>query len=266
MRKRAAMVLVSFLALASLAGCATLTAQGAAEDRARRSVLDIVQSLTTKRPNIDDFARAIDAQFSVTIVDIEEYPDAAHGDAFGRLTFFVPDQPIQSGFGGASEDHGPFCFAVEFSYFGYEGDRRYGDGVDAVDCPQNPAPAIVPEDTTVRAVPAPNAAEAARQVLAAIGTGPVSSEVLEAGQIAAAIAELLVDPEGEFAVVAQPDVVVHYSAVGVAMGDADDCVLVSWVAGVVTEVSVPAVLLQPGELGCQAGTAIADPDSLRSPH
>ncbi|WP_411700634.1 hypothetical protein [Conyzicola sp.] len=274
MRVRAVSALLVFAALAGLAGCATVTptvtSEGAAEDRARRTVLDLVQSLTTTRPNIDDFARAINEQFSerlaITIVAVEEYPDAVHGDPFGRLTFLVPDQPIEGGFGGTAEVHGPFCFAVEFSYFGYEGDRQLGDGVDAVDCPPNPVPAVIPEDTTVRAVLAPNAADAARQVLAALGTGPVSSEALDAQQISAAIAALLVDPEGDYTTAAQPDVVVRDSAVGVAMGDGDDCVLVSWVAGTVADVYAPAVLLQSGELGCQAGTAIADPDSLRSPH
>ena len=264
MRSRVVPALLVLAMVFGVGGCATLTSSGAAEERARLTVLQMVQSLTTKRPDIDDFARAIDVQFArqlaLTIVQIEEYPDAAHGDAFGKLTFLVADSPVQGGFGGTGVPQGPFCFDVEFSYFGYEGDRARGNGVDGVDCPADTGSAVTPDETLL-AVLAPNSAEAARQVLTEQGGGSVSSETLKA-----AISQLLVAPDGEFETAAQPDVIVLDSKIGVALGDAEDCVLVSWVEGVVTDVSAPSVMLQPGELGCRASTAIADPDQLGPPH
>ena len=103
--------------------------------------------------------------------------------------------------------------------------------------------------------------DAAHLVLAEIGPDAPS-----AAEVEAAIAALLIAPEAEFTVTAPPHAVVQGSSIGVAMGAADDCVLVSWIDGVSADVSVPRVLLQPGELGCQATTAIASPDQLRSPH
>ena len=44
------------------------------------------------------------------------------------------------------------------------------------------------------------------------------------------------------------------------MQDANDCLLVNLVDDTVNDVYPPAVLLQPGELGCSATTAIADAD------
>ena len=53
-------------------------------------------------------------------------------------------------------------------------------------------------------------------------------------------------------------------SVAVATGDGDDRVLVARGRdGVVRDVHVPRVYLQPGELGCYADTAFAD---LRPPH
>jgi hypothetical protein len=50
------------------------------------------------------------------------------------------------------------------------------------------------------------------------------------------------------------------------MGHAEDCVLVKREAGAVTHVVVAPVLLQPGELGCTADTALSPSESLRPPH
>jgi hypothetical protein len=60
--------------------------------------------------------------------------------------------------------------------------------------------------------------------------------------------------------------VVDDTRVGVAMGVADDCVLVKSEGDSVEDVYPPPVLLQPGELGCAPGTALTDPEQLRSPH
>lgn len=50
------------------------------------------------------------------------------------------------------------------------------------------------------------------------------------------------------------------------MGDGDDCLLVKRDVDGVQVLQVPKILLQPGELGCAAGTALQPGDQLRSPH
>ena len=60
---------------------------------------------------------------------------------------------------------------------------------------------------------------------------------------------------------AVPSVVVDGTRVGVAMGWAGDGVLVHRVDGVVEDVYVPDVSLQPGEMGCEGWTAITTPPS-----
>lgn len=265
-------VVGAVLGVTVLGGCATLGADGGeggpgaggatasvAEAAARATVLQLARDITSKHPHIDDYARAADERIgdagTTSIIGLEERPDAAHGDPFGRLTFLVPGDSFDT------DDEGPYCYWVDFSYFGYVGDWETGDGVHGQDCPADAAPVVIPIDTTVREVVASNASEAAHLVLADIGPDAPS-----AAEVEAAIAALLIAPEAEFTVTAPPHAVVQGSSIGVAMGAADDCVLVSWIDGVSADVSVPRVLLQPGELGCQATTAIASPDQLRSPH
>lgn len=73
-------------------------------------------------------------------------------------------------------------------------------------------------------------------------------------------------PTGEREVAFDPDATVVDGDIGFAMGDADDCLLVKRDVDGVQVLQVPRILLQPGELGCAAGTALQPSDQLRSPH
>ena len=53
--------------------------------------------------------------------------------------------------------------------------------------------------------------------------------------------------------------------IGFAMGDGDDCLLVKRDVDGVQVLQVPKILLQPGELGCAAGTALQPGDQLGQP-
>jgi hypothetical protein len=102
-----------------------------------------------------------------------------------------------------------------------------------------------------------------RTVLAQIAA---EAETPSTGEIAARIVALLTPPTSALQALAQPDVVVDSGRIGVALQDSDECLLVKLADDTVTDVYPPAVLLQPGELGCSAATAIAADDQLQSPH
>ncbi|MFC5930380.1 hypothetical protein D6T64_18445 [Cryobacterium melibiosiphilum] len=129
-------------------------------------------------------------------------------------------------------------------------------------CPEGVAPVVPPIDTSIQSVVATNAEAAAMEVL-----GDETSVGQDAAEITARIMALLEVPSGEYEELARPTVLVVDGNVGVAMGrSSEDCVLVARVDGMVSRVMPAPILLEPGELGCQPGTALADPAQLRSPH
>ena len=115
-----------------------------------------------------------------------------------------------------------------------------------------------PEETWVEPVLAENAKESATEVL----TGLDDSDLPSGEEIAQQILDKLVMAPGQDADrMAVPSVVVDGTRVGVAMGWSSSCVLVHRVDGVVEDVYVPDVSLQPGEMGCEGWTAITTPPS-----
>jgi hypothetical protein len=232
---------------------------------ARASVEEALQPIAFDR-NDDIFfvARAAAAAVETTslrLIAIEEDSAGALGEPFGALSFQYPGSDVTDD-AGITRVVGPFCFRVDFDYYGAES----VDGVvvtEQFDCPAEAVAITPPPDETVYPVIAENAREAVRSVLEEVAAGGGSPST---DDIAERIRARLVPPASEFQTLAEPDVAENSGDIGVAMSAAGDCVLVSLVDGAVTDVYPPAVLLQPGELGCAGSTAIADPDLLRSPH
>lgn len=223
-------------------------------------------AMNSAHRSIEDFARAA-GHLGLTVVDVERQ-DATQGtDVLGHLSFSVlldeSSAPAAGGLLTAPEwDPGPYCFRVAFDGYGKHGEFGTADGVHLVACPDDATPVALPPQEVVRA--APNAAEAARQVLDALPASGLPSE----DEIAAEVTALLAPPDATnpdlHVSTAAPSVVVDGDDVGIAMGGPDDCVLVKRSGGVVSDVYAPAVYLQPGELGCVGGTALVD--DLRPPH
>ena len=260
------MLPVLVAAALALAGCAqSAPADSAGVATARAGVEELLHGVAYDRfDDIDFAARAVatlTATSGIQLIAIEPIEAAALGDTFGTLDLLVPEaQTVDDT--GVARTEGPFCFRVEFGYYG----ATTVDDVVATEqfaCPADAAAVVPPPDTTVYPVIPENAREAVRTVLAQIAEegGAPSSE-----QIAARIVALLAPPSSEFQSLAQPEVVVDAGRVGVALQDSDECLLVKLADDTVTDVYPPAVLLQPGELGCSAGTAIAGDDQLQSPH
>lgn len=260
------MLPVLVIAALALGGCAQ--AQPADSEplaTARAGVEELLHGVAYDRFDDIDFAARSVAELTATsgiqLIAIEPADAAALGDTFGTLALMAPEVTTVDN-AGVARTAGPFCFRVEFNYYG----ATTVDDVVATeefDCPSDATAITPPPDTTVYPVIPENARDAVHTVLAQLAAegGSPSTE-----QIAARIVALLAPPASEFESLAQPDVVVDSGRIGVALQDSDECLLVKLADDTVTDVYPPAVLLQPGELGCSAGTAIAADDQLQSPH
>jgi len=268
MRATTTAVVLVLVSSAALSGCAQL-ADAASETRARDSARHTVEQMLhgvayERYDDIDFAARAVAAASETTpvrLIGIDRVDADALGERFGTLSFLLPEDEFVDN-AGVAHRSGPFCFRVGFTYYGAE---THGDVVatDEFDCPADAAEVTPPPDTTVYPAIPENARDAVHQVLAQVAA---EGAVPPADEIAARIVALLTPPASELQTLAQPDVVERDGRIGVALQDATECLLVKLADDTVADVYPPAVLLQPGELGCSASTAIADDDQLRSPH
>ena len=270
------LMVVSALTLTGCSQPASLTTGSASTDDATPEVVaqvrvaDLARDIGGERPDdIDGWARAAVAQATsdsadIELVGVDTRQSTDLSEPFGSLDFrvFVP------GLKNASTDPpGPFCFRIEFDYYGKVGTWESSDGIDPIGCPPDAAIVTPRVDDSIVPVVSDTAREVASAVLLArVQTGaPATVEA-----IIGAISAQLPTPTGEFEVAAPPRVVVQVSSagdrVGVAFGSAEDCVLIKSENGTVDDVYPPPVTLQPGELGCTPETALTDPDQLRSPH
>ncbi len=222
--------------------------------------------------DMDDVARAAVGS-GATVIDVYHQRPFL-GGTLGHLTFLVTvDDPMVGekffdwfGLWPDQWDPGPYCFRVAFDEHGKVGEPGTPDGAALVDCPADAAPVTLPPDDTPPVTPppsgdpvaAPEARDAAHEVLVTLPAG----DAPDADDVAARINEAL-PAAHDGRPVAQATVFVDDADVGVAMGDADDCVLVARIGGEVRDVYPPPVYLQPGELGCTGSTALSD---LRPPH
>ncbi|WP_440709043.1 hypothetical protein [Herbiconiux sp. YIM B11900] len=254
-------------------GGADATAVAAQREAARERVADLARAIGGERPHdIQGYARAAVAEVSVDadtieLIGIDEQQSLDVAEPFGSLELRVPAGAAEAASGtpgDSAELPDAYCFRVVFDYYGKVGEWATTDGVESIDCPADAVPVTPEPDETITYVVAVNARESAREVLlAAIQSGRLPSE----SDVVAEIGQLLEQPEDEFERAAPPRVLIDDAErIGVAMGDADDCVLVKSENGRVLDVRPAPVLLQPGELGCSPSTALADPESLRPPH
>lgn len=248
-------------AVALLAGCAVSldgspeSSAESAETAARESAASLADSIGTDRPDdIDEIAREAQAA-GADLVAIESFEAPELIDPFGALTTRT-----------TGADGEAYCFRIEFGFYGRHSDDGatvFGTttGVEDVECDAS-APSIVPPpDTSAPIVPASTAEAALVEVLTLLPEDPGSAE-----DVIAAIRERLGSPSGPRETAGEPTAAVRGDDVGVALGYAEDCVLLKREGGVVTRVYAAPVRLQPGELGCTAETALLPADSLRSPH
>lgn len=230
---------------------------------AQRIAADFVRDLDRGRTDtIDDYARwahdDLAGSRSLEMIGFEEYPGAAHGEPLGalRLRVTIP-----------TRDEGPYraCFESEFDFWGVAteefGDRDDHDVARPIDCPADARAVVPPVDTRAVLVVPDGAEQVVIDVLSA--ADPDAS----ADGIRNEIESRLPRPTGDREVAYEPSVLIRDQEVGSAIGSVDDCVLVARRAdGTVEVVDVPRVLLQPGELGCTAETALMPADQLRPPH
>ncbi|WP_217180656.1 hypothetical protein [Streptomyces sp. AC495_CC817] len=265
--RSAVAVLVPLAAAVALSGCAITPADAynvALAERAHGEAADFARSLYRgPTDTIDDYARWADddaaANSSLELIGYEAYPGAEHGEPFGALQVRVTLSDVRG-------DRFQACFESEFDYWGVTtADPTRWDDDEAVAhpiaCPADAGPIDPPVDE--RAVPV--VPEGAEEVVLDVlrNAGPDAT----AEQVVAAVLERMPSPTGEREVPFDPAALVRDGEIGVAMGDADDCLLaVRRANGEVETLDVPRVLLQPGELGCSADTALMPVDQLRSPH
>lgn len=263
---RIAALLAASIAALSLSGCGATPADTADrnETEAHRAVADFVRSLYRgPTDTVDDYARWADEKLmgspSLEMIGYQAYPDAVHGEPFGalqlRATIATGDSVPQR-----------TCYEAEFDFWGVATEEfgRWDDD-DAVarpiECPADARAVDPPVDTRPVSVVPPGAKDIVTDVLRA--ADPDSTEE----SIRVEMESRMPKPTGDREVAFEPSVVIRDQEIGVAMGDVDDCLLVvRRTDGAIEVLQVPRVLLQPGELGCRADTALLLPDRLRSPH
>lgn len=229
----------------------------AAEQEALEAVMELVRGpLNAYHPELRAFAEAAQAH-GATLVGYVDDPDP-EDDVLGTLAFRVvlPEREDDAWAPAQPDRAEPHCFEVTLDRWGAVGRWDTTDAVRMVRCPADAAVVTPPPDE--RPVAAPGAREAAHEVLAGLPEDPPGADA-----VAAAVTRLLGPPAGSRPH-ARVTAWVDGRDVGVATGDADDCVLVARIDGEVVDVYPPDVYLQPGELGCTAATALTE--DLRPPH
>lgn len=250
---------VGTLAVVGLAGC-TASPTDLGDEVASDAVRALVDDLAFQSyaPDIQEFAEraeAATAEGRILLVGVETGDPAARdaGEEVGWLTFglTVSDTREPEGYWGSAreQDPGPYCYRVAFDHWGTSGVRGTGcpDPLVAVPAPPSERPKV-----------AADAEEVVRAVLQEL-----PEQLPPEDEIVADVTARLTPHANGVTPLAQVTAHVEGTSVAVATGDDDDCVLVGRFGGEVQDVHVPSVYLQPGELGCTAGTAFAD---LRPPH
>lgn len=260
-----ALVVAGFAALA-LVGCAsgpTSPYDEALHAAARSAVADLSRDLYRHGTDvIDDYAGWADTDTrrgGVELIGYEAYPGAVHGDPFGALQFRATVEFPQDG------DPYVACFESEFDFWGVAtGDSGSWDDDAAVahdiECPLDASRIPAPTDArTVLVVPEGTET----LVIEVLTNAPLAAS---AEDIVAQVLERMPHPQGEREAPFEPRALVVDGAIGFAMGDAEDCLLVKRDSEGVMVLNVPDILLKPGELGCNPDTALRPGDQLRSPH
>ncbi|GAA3810626.1 hypothetical protein CSO01_21010 [Cellulomonas soli] len=244
--------------LLTLAGCAAGAGAGDADGavEARTELVDFLQktAMSAHTTDVNDVARAAVGLQGPRLIGIDP-AESPSDSSIGTLTFvvWVAAPPYTGTDLDADPDPDPVprCVEVEFDPWGKVGEFGTDDGLTSVECPADLTEVAPPPSGEPAA--APNAEEAIRQVLEAL-----PADDADADAIAQQITALLEEPE-DGRPLAEVQVEVDGTSVGVATGGPDDCVMLVRGAAGVSYVHVSPVQLQPGESGCNPWTALDPP-------
>jgi len=214
---------------------------------ARRAVQYLATTGVPDRGATSDWGPAPDQATPFRLVAIEPEPDAAWEAPVGAIVLAsrITDA-------SASDDRErDFCVRLRFDRWGV-----VDGGIEETSCPD---PLVEVEPPADERPVIPDAAEAvAIEVLT--GAGDAS-----AAELAASVTARL-EGETDGRALAEVDVQRDGDRIGLSMRDADDCLLVRSADGVVERLHVSDVLLQDGELGCRAETAMMADDEFPTTH
>lgn len=256
--------IVGAISVVLLVGCAGPGTEGT------REVVHLgVRAIpVTTSDDMDDFAIAASrVNRGGTLIDVDVVEGADRGDVIGTLYYQV-GVPRAEFMGAQTGEQLYACYSVDFDFWGPRGDFAGYSYLHEYPCPtEGPIPAIdleTDDGKETRIVPAPNAADAAVEVLQQLPGEPGDPTLI--GEAIAALFAASGSTSWLPVENASPRVVVDGGDVGVAMGDENECVLVARVGGVTEQKAIAPVKLQAGELGCAPESALASDEARSSPH
>jgi hypothetical protein len=252
---------LGFVAVAS--GCSGALAPGNAEtDRIAKVVSDAISYPYQK--SAAGYARVALATRAgqdgrLRVVAIEELKADELGDPLGRLVFLVHLEGSEAGW--TTSPPVTACYKAEFSFYGVVGSPR------RMVCPRDATPITPPPTQPTPEIVIPDGAdEVAEQVLTAAAPTPRAEDIR--GALAEALDRATPDAlPGRRPLPPAPQVVTDGSDIGVALAAPDDhsCLLGARIDGKVLVWRPSRVQVQPGELSCAPGTALAR-QGTRPPH
>jgi hypothetical protein len=252
---------LGFVAVAS--GCSGALAPGNAEtDRIAKVVSDAISYPYQK--SAAGYARAALATRAgqdgrLRVVAIEELKADELGDPFGRLVFLVHLEGSEAGW--TKSPPVTACYNAEFSFYGIIGSPR------RMVCPRDATPITPPPTQPTPEIVIPNGAdEVVEQVLTAAAPTPRAEDIR--GALIETLGRAAPDAlPGRRTRLPAPQVATDGSDIGVALAAPDDhgCLLGARIDGKVLVWRPSRVQVQPGELTCAPGTALAR-QGTRPPH
>jgi hypothetical protein len=254
----AVVTLAGVLGLAAMAGCA----RGPRSDETDRVARTVSTAISHPRQDsAAGYARAaLDTgagrSGTLSVVAMEELRADKLEDPLARLVFRVHLDEEEAGFTRVPAVTA--CYEARFSSYGVVGSPR------RIGCPEDAAPIAPPPAEPGPGTAIPDGAdELVERLLARAPREP------RAEQVRAAVGEGLgrAAPAGSRGVPPPPQVAVDGSDIGVALFEPDSrgCLLGARVDGRVLVWRPSRVQVQPGELSCDPGTALAR-QGTRAPH
>jgi hypothetical protein len=252
---------LGFVAVA--AGCSGALAPGNAEtDRIASVVSDAISH--PRQESAAGYARAALATRAgqdgrLRVIEIEELQADERGDPFGRLVFLIHLEGSEAGW--TISRPVTACYRAEFGFYGVIGGPR------RMVCPPDPTPITPPSTRPTPEIAIPDGAdEVVEQVLTAAAPTPRADDIR--GALGAALSRTSPDTlPGRRPLPPTPQVATDGSDIGVALAEPDDhsCLLGARIDGTVLVWRPSRVQVQPGELSCEPGTALAR-QGMRPPH
>ncbi|MWB99163.1 hypothetical protein [Agromyces seonyuensis] len=228
----------------------------ALQEYARRAVPELVGTGAGPMSSGDPRMPSPVEAGGLRLVAIEPAEDAGWNDPVGSLVLATDIRVLSS---EAGEER-TRCFRLELDRWGPAAgwDETAAIAADT-ECPDELV-SVEPEPDVRAIIVVPENAEAVATAVLA-GAGEETAAELEQ-----AVAAQLAVPTGEREIAAAVHVEREGERIGLAMGDADDCLLLRAESGTVDRLHLAPEQLQPGELGCASSTALLDDDALAPPH